>query len=100
MEKALLKSYDDFQYLIAETIGIYEFCGRIVTWLDRDDDNRPRKYPCVAVWDIVDDDNGPAELVAYFVYLDDFVDLSDFVNLDNFNEEDEQEEEEEDDTRG
>lgn len=94
MNKTLLKNYDDFQDLIAEVIGVYEFYVKTVTRLDKDDTTRPRKYPCVAVWDIIDDDNGPSELVAEFVYLDDFVDLADFVNLDNFDEEDKQEEEE------
>lgn len=81
MEKALLKSYNDFQYLIDENTGILGWYGRTDTMLDSSDDTRPEKYPCVAVWEIVNNDNGPCYLESEFVYLDDFVDLADFVNL-------------------
>lgn len=72
MEKTLLKNYDDFQYLIAENTGVLSWYGRTVTMLDTSDDTRPTKYPCVAVWEIVNDDNGPCYLESEFVYLDDF----------------------------
>ena len=94
MNKTLLKNYDDFQNLIDENTGILGWYGMTITMLDSYDDTRPEKYPCVAVWEIVDNDDGPCHLESEFVYLDDFVDLADFVNLDNFDEEDKQEEEE------
>lgn len=71
MNKTLLKNYDDFQNLIAENTGNHHFYGRTITCLDMDDNTRPRQYPCVAVWDIVEDSNR-SYLEADFVYLDDF----------------------------
>ena len=74
MEKTLLKNYDDFKSLIKENTGFLGFYGRTVTMLDSSDDTRPAKYPCVAVWDIEEDSNGPSYLESEFVYLDDFED--------------------------
>lgn len=72
MNITLLKSYDDFMNLINENTGNLGFYGRTVTMLDSSDDTRPTKYPCVAVWNIEEDSNGPSYLESVFVYPDDF----------------------------
>jgi hypothetical protein len=72
MNITLLKSYDDFMHLINENTGDLGFYGRTDTMLDSSDDTRPTTYPCVAVWNIVENSNGPAHLESVFVYLNDF----------------------------
>lgn len=73
MEKKLLKSIEDFRDFIKENTGMLGFYGYTTTHLDEKDDGcHPEKYPCIAVWEIIEHNNGPAHLCAEFVYPDDF----------------------------
>ena len=68
MNKILLHSYDSFVSFVDDHTGIIPEHGNVVSdfWTD------PEKYPCVVVWGIRYDGNGPDELYGEFVYLDDF----------------------------
>ena len=68
MNKILLNSYDDFVSFVDDHTGIIPGHGRVVSdfWVG------PEKYPCVVVYGIRYDGNGPDELFGEFVYLDDF----------------------------
>ena len=68
MNKILLKDYDSFVSFVDAHTGIIPGHGKVVSdfWAP------PEKYPCVAVWDIRYDGNGPDELYGEFIYLDDF----------------------------
>ncbi len=73
MNKTLLKSVEDFKKLISENTGRLGFYGLTTTYLDPDNPKcAPETYPCVIVWEIEDDDNGPSMLCGEFVYLSDF----------------------------
>lgn len=68
MNKTLLNSYDSFVSFIDAHTGIIPRYGRVVSdfW------GSPEKYPCMVVWGIRYNENGPDELYGGFVYLDDF----------------------------
>ena len=68
MDKILLKDYDSFASFVDAHTGIIPGHGKVVSgfWTS------PEKYPCVAVWEIRYDGNGPDELYGEFIYLDDF----------------------------
>ena len=68
MNKILLNSYDSFVSFVDTHTGIIPGHGRVVSdfWVG------PEKYPCVVVYGIRYDENGPDELFGEFVYLDDF----------------------------
>lgn len=68
MNKTLLNSYDSFVSFVDAHTGKIPGHGNVVSdfWTD------PEKYPCVVVWEIRYDGNGPDALDGEFVYLDDF----------------------------
>lgn len=68
MNKTLLNSYDEFVSFVDAHTGNIPGHGNVVSdfWTS------PEKYPCVAVWGIRYDGNGPDELDGEFVYLNDF----------------------------
>lgn len=68
MNKTLLNSYDDFASFVDAHTGIIPGHGNVESyfWFN------PEKYPCVVVWHIEYDGNGPDRLEGDFVYLDDF----------------------------
>lgn len=68
MNKTLLYSYDSFVSFVDAHTGIIPGYGRVVSYFC----GSPEKYPCVVVWGIRYDGNGPDELYGEFVYLDDF----------------------------
>lgn len=73
MEKTLLNNIEDFKSFIDNNTGRLPFYGNTTTYFnENEEDCRPIKYPCIVVWDIWDDPNGPAYLDGEFVYLDDF----------------------------
>lgn len=67
MEKELLKSREQFDCFVNGHIGYSKYYGNITSWLDE-----PEKYPCILLWDIEDNLNGPCHLVGDYVYPDDF----------------------------
>ncbi len=71
MNKTLVNSYDDFVSFEDAYTGIIAGHGRVKSnfWTS------PEKYPCVVVWDIMYDENGPDRLYGEFVYLADFESL-------------------------
>ena len=68
MNKILLNSYDGFVSFVDAHTGNIPGHGNVVSdfWTS------PEKYPCVVIWGIRYDGNGPDELYGEFVYLDDF----------------------------
>ena len=68
MNKTLINNYDSFCSFIEAHTGIIPGHGNVASdfW------NSPEKYPCVVIWGIRYDGNGPDELYGEFVYLDDF----------------------------
>lgn len=68
MNKTLINSYESFCSFIEAHTGIIPGHGNVTSdfW------NSPEKYPCVVIWGIRYDGNGPDELYGEFVYLDDF----------------------------
>ena len=70
MEKILLKSKEEFDSFIDENTGydpgygIVKVCG----WGEEE----PKSYPCIAVWEIQYDRNGPDMLEYELVYPEDF----------------------------
>ena len=67
MYKTLLNTKEDLDSLIKDNTGWDGYYGNVVAWLDG-----PDKYPCVLMWEITDDPNGPAYIHGEYVYLDDF----------------------------
>lgn len=67
MEKELLKSKEQFKKFVNDHTGYQSFYGETSSYLDE-----PDRYPCILMWDIWDDSNGPAQLCGDFVYPDDF----------------------------
>ena len=70
MLKTLLKSKEDFDSFINYNTGYIPGHGNVASYFW----SSPEKYPCVVVWHIEYDGNGPDELTGDFVYLDDFED--------------------------
>jgi hypothetical protein len=68
MDKTFLKSKEDFDSFVNENTGNIQGHGIVkrAFWFE------PEKYPCVAVWEIEYDGDGPDILRGEFVYLDDF----------------------------
>lgn len=68
MIKTLLHSYDSFVSFVDDNTGNIPGHGDVESdfWV------APEKYPCVVVWAIRFNENGPDELYGDFVYLDDF----------------------------
>lgn len=67
MDKELLKSKEQFDCFVKSNIGYNSYFGDVVSWL-----KKPEKYPCVLMWYIEDDSNGPAHMDGDYVYLEDF----------------------------
>lgn len=70
MNKTLFKSKEDFDSFITSYTGYVQGHGIVQRW----EWFTPKKYPCIAVWHIEYDGNGPDMLDGEFVYLDDFED--------------------------
>lgn len=69
MEKTLFKSKEEFDSFIDENTGYDPGYGIVKRdWVDRD----PKNYPCIAVWEIQYNENGPDVLEYGLVYPDDF----------------------------
>lgn len=70
MNKTLVKSREEFDDFVRLNTGYIPGHGIVKSyfWFS------PEKYPCVVVWHIEYDGNGPDELTGDFVYLDDFND--------------------------
>ena len=66
MKKKLLKSVEDFKSLEKANTGMTGM-GRTISVAED-----PEQYPCIALWWVEDDSNGPARFDAEYVYLDDF----------------------------
>ena len=68
MNKTLFKSKEEFDSFEDANTGVIPGYGNVVSdfWTG------PEKYPCVVVWDIMYDGNGPDRLYGEIVYLDDF----------------------------
>lgn len=68
MNKILLNNYDSFVSFVDANTGIIPGYGNIVSdfW------ENPEKYPCICVWSIRYNENGPDRLYGEFVYLHDF----------------------------
>ena len=68
MNKTLLNSYDSFASFVDTHTGMIAGYGNVVSnfWAN------PEKYPCVVVWAIRYNGDGPDELYGDFVYLNDF----------------------------
>lgn len=68
MNKTLLNSYDSFVSFVDAHTGIIPGHGNVKSYFW----SGPEKYPCVVVWHIEYDGDGPDRLDGDFVYLDDF----------------------------
>jgi hypothetical protein len=67
MKKILLKSKEAFESFVEYNTGYQPGYGNVASWL-----SEPSEYPCVCVYDIQYNGNGPDMLEGDFVYLDDF----------------------------
>lgn len=67
MNKILITSKEGFEAFEEDNTGRLPLYGNTSSYLDY-----PEKYPCVLVWDIEDNLDGPSHLRGEFVYLDDF----------------------------
>ena len=68
--KALFEQKTDFENFVKIfTEGKDLYHGKITSYL-----SEPGKYPCVLVYEIKVDDNGPDYIDGEYVYLDDFED--------------------------
>lgn len=68
MNKTLLKNKEEFESFIHSHTGNIPGHGNVASYFW----SLPEKYPCVVVWCIAYNGNGPDELDGEFVYLDDF----------------------------
>lgn len=68
MNKTFLNSKEDFDYFVSQHTGDIPGHGIVKRWAWFE----PEKYPCVAVWHIEYDGDGPDMLDGEFVYLEDF----------------------------
>ena len=68
MNKELLKNKEAFEAFIHSYTGYIPGRGLVESYFW----SEPEKYPCVVVWNIEYDGNGPDILDGDFVYLDDF----------------------------
>ena len=70
MEKILFKSKEEFDFFIDENTGLnVPAHGTVKRWCWAEE---PKKYPCIAVWEIQYDGDGPDRLEYEFVYPDGF----------------------------
>lgn len=65
--KTLLSNKTDFNNFVSIYTGYDSLHGKVVSYL-----SEPEKYPCVLVYEIRVDDNGPDYIDGEFVYLEDF----------------------------
>lgn len=65
--KTLLSNKTDFDNFLSIYTGYDPYHGKVVSYL-----SKPEKYPCVLVYEIKVDDNGPDYIDGEFVYLNDF----------------------------
>ena len=70
MLKTLLKNKEDFESFVNSHTGNIPGHGIVDAYFW----TGPEKYPCVVVWSIEYNGNGPDVLDGEFVYLDDFED--------------------------
>lgn len=68
MNKTFLSSKEAFESFLDNHTGYISEYGEVRCW----DWFEPEKYPCIAVWKIEYDGNGPDMLDGEFVYLEDF----------------------------
>lgn len=70
MRKTLFNSKEEFDSFIDENTGLdVPYHGTVKRWFWAEE---PKTYPCVAVWEIQYDGDGPDMLEYEFVYPDDF----------------------------
>lgn len=70
MEKTLFNSKEEFDSFIDEHTGLnVPYHGTVKRWFWEEE---PKKYPCIAVWEIRYDGDGPDMLEYELVYPDDF----------------------------
>ena len=67
MDKVLLLSKEQLYAFEKAHTGYDSFHGNVVSDLDG-----PTEYPCLLLWEIVCDDNGPDYLTGDYVYKSDF----------------------------
>ena len=69
MDKILLKNKEEFDSFIGQKTGYDTGYGIVKTynWMEE-----PKKYPCIAVWEIQYDGSGPDTLKYELVYPEDF----------------------------
>ena len=65
MEKTLFKSKEEFDSFI----GVRILIGTVKRWSWAEE---PKKYPCIAVWEIQYNEDGPDILEYELVYPEDF----------------------------
>jgi len=66
--KTLLSNKTDFDNFLSIYTGYYDsYHGNVISYL-----SEPEKYPCILVYEIRVDNNGPDYIDGEFVYLDDF----------------------------
>jgi len=70
MNKILFKSKEEFDSFIDENTGLdIPGHGTVKRWCWA---SEPKRYPCIAVWEIQYDGDGPDMLEYELVYPDDF----------------------------
>lgn len=70
MEKILFKSKEEFDVFIEQNAGLnIPGHGVVKRWAWAEE---PKKYPCIAVWEIQYNGDGPDMLEYELVYPDDF----------------------------
>lgn len=70
MKKILFKNKEEFDSFIDENTGLDVSGHELVKkccWTEE-----PKKYPCIAIWEIPYNENGPDRLEYKLVYLEDF----------------------------
>ena len=68
MNKELVRSKEEFESFVNSYTGFIPGHGIVKSYFW----SEPEKYPCVVVWNIEYNGNGPDMLDGDFVYLDDF----------------------------
>ena len=70
MEKTLFNSKEEFDSFIDKNTGLdVPYHGTVKRWIWAEE---PKKYPCIAVWEIQYDGDGPDMLEYELVYPSDF----------------------------
>ena len=65
--KKLISNKTDFDNFLSIWTGYYPNRGNVISAI-----GEPKKYPCVLLFEIKVDDNGPDYIDGDYVYLDDF----------------------------